>query len=50
MRPTQVSLAPRFKASLTFLPPPLDSSNPLAIIDMARAADVRTLPPSGFGL
>ena len=39
--PTTVSLAAAHKRSITLLPPPRDMADPLAIVDLARSAEVR---------
>lgn len=41
--PTTVSLPPRHKTLLTLLPPPVDASDPLAIVDIARTAEVKPM-------
>lgn len=41
LQPTTVSLPPKHKALLTLLPPPQNAADPLAIVDIARTAEVR---------
>lgn len=38
--PTTASLAPRQHQQLTVLPPPSDSGNPLAVVELARIAEI----------
>jgi hypothetical protein len=49
-RPTTVVAPGRARARLTFLPPPLDRSDPLAIADLGAAAEARSPVPALPGL
>jgi hypothetical protein len=46
--PTTVSLAPRHNRQITFIPPPADRSDLLAVVEVAKCAEVRQMNRSAF--